>query len=180
MTGANLGVHEDEFAVKRRQRLAWVIMLAVIGCLLVLRAVIGSTVGPEGKETTVHAFGTVFVERSPMSFHQVGDGKWESTKVAEDGVPGGLAGGVAPDPTAGTVSWTEYKRSTPAAYYAAEAESATQTKIEFSWPRTMGLWAAAFFTLAVFSFLIRDNPGYKFTESVVIGVSAAYWMTVAF
>lgn len=49
----------------------------------------------------------------------------------------------------------------------------------FSWSRTIGLWAAAIFTLGILSFLYGDNPFYKFTESVLVGVSAAYWMVVA-
>ncbi|MEX0700703.1 MAG: hypothetical protein WD069_01265 [Planctomycetales bacterium] len=51
---------------------------------------------------------------------------------------------------------------------------------DFSWPRTIGTWVAAFFTLAILSFLYRDNPFYKFAESVVVGVSAAYAMVVGF
>ncbi|MCA9243956.1 MAG: hypothetical protein KDA32_08390 [Phycisphaerales bacterium] len=47
-------------------------------------------------------------------------------------------------------------------------------------PRTVGLWFAAFFTLAIFSFLWRDNPLYKIAEHAFVGISAAYWMTVAF
>lgn len=54
------------------------------------------------------------------------------------------------------------------------------SEIRFSWSRTLGIWVAAFFTLAIFSFLYKDNPFYKFAESVVVGVSAAYWMVVAF
>ena len=46
--------------------------------------------------------------------------------------------------------------------------------------RTIGLWAAAFFTLFVLTFLIKDNPFYKVAESIFVGVSAAYWMVVAF
>lgn len=46
--------------------------------------------------------------------------------------------------------------------------------------RTIGVWVAALFTLAIFSFLYRDNPFYKIAESVVVGVSAAYWMVVGF
>lgn len=46
--------------------------------------------------------------------------------------------------------------------------------------RTLGLWVGAFFTLAVFSFMYRDNPFYKLAESVMVGVSAAYWMVVGF
>lgn len=34
---------------------------------------------------------------------------------------------------------------------------------------------AAFFTLGIFSFLYKDNPYYKFCESVFVGVSAGYW-----
>jgi hypothetical protein len=52
--------------------------------------------------------------------------------------------------------------------------------VRFSWPRTIGLWIAAFFTLATFSFLYRDNPFYKIAEHAFVGVSAAYWMVVAF
>lgn len=62
--------------------------------------------------------------------------------------------------------------ATPAEYEAGLAE--------FSWPRTIGIWVAAFFTLAILSFLYRDNPLYKFAESVVVGVSAAYWMVIGF
>ncbi len=50
----------------------------------------------------------------------------------------------------------------------------------FSVSRTFGTWVAAIFTLCIFSFLYRDNPFYKFAEAVVVGVSAAYWMVVAF
>ena len=46
--------------------------------------------------------------------------------------------------------------------------------------RTIGLWISAGFTLCILSFLYRDNPLYKFAESVLIGVSAGYWMVVSF
>jgi len=39
---------------------------------------------------------------------------------------------------------------------------------------------AAFLTLAIFSFLYKDNPYYKFAEHLFVGVSAAYWMSVGF
>lgn len=38
----------------------------------------------------------------------------------------------------------------------------------------------AFLTLAIFSFLYEDNPYYKFAEHLFVGVSAAYWMCMAF
>ncbi|MAC75455.1 MAG: hypothetical protein CMJ22_07735 [Phycisphaerae bacterium] len=47
-----------------------------------------------------------------------------------------------------------------------------------SWPRTIGLWLAALFTLAIFSFLYKDNALYKLAESTVVGVSAGYWMVI--
>jgi hypothetical protein len=50
----------------------------------------------------------------------------------------------------------------------------------FSLSRTIGVWVAALSTLFIFSFLYRDNPCYKLAESVLVGVSAAYWMVVGF
>jgi hypothetical protein len=44
----------------------------------------------------------------------------------------------------------------------------------------IGVWIGAFLTLMIFSFLYKDNPFYKFAEHLFVGVSAAYWMTVAF
>jgi hypothetical protein len=46
--------------------------------------------------------------------------------------------------------------------------------------QTVGVWIGAFLTLMIFSFLYKDNPFYKFAEHLFVGVSAAYWMTVAF
>lgn len=51
---------------------------------------------------------------------------------------------------------------------------------EYSLPRTLGVWTSAFLTLCVFSFLYRDNPFYKFSEAIFVGVSAAYWMVVGY
>jgi hypothetical protein len=50
---------------------------------------------------------------------------------------------------------------------------------EPSWSRTIGTWVAALLTLCIFSFLYRDNPLYKTAEAILVGVSAAYWMVVA-
>lgn len=38
----------------------------------------------------------------------------------------------------------------------------------------IGTWLAAGLTLAIFSFLYRDNPAYKFAEHLYVGVSAAF------
>lgn len=48
----------------------------------------------------------------------------------------------------------------------------------FSLPRTIGLWAAAFSTLAILSFLYRDNVCYKLAEAVFVGVTAGWVMVV--
>jgi len=46
--------------------------------------------------------------------------------------------------------------------------------------RTAGVWVAAGLTLCILSFAYRDNPFYKIAESILVGVSAAYWMVVGF
>jgi len=42
-------------------------------------------------------------------------------------------------------------------------------------PDVLGGWIACFLTLAVFSFLYRDNPFYKLAEHVFIGLGTAYF-----
>jgi hypothetical protein len=43
-----------------------------------------------------------------------------------------------------------------------------------------GIWLAAFLTLAIYSFLYRDNPIYRFAESLLIGVSVGFLLVVTF
>jgi len=43
-----------------------------------------------------------------------------------------------------------------------------------------GTWLAAFFTLGIISFLYRDNPWYKVSEAVFVGISAGYWFVISF
>jgi hypothetical protein len=40
----------------------------------------------------------------------------------------------------------------------------------------IGTWIAAFLTLAILSFLYKDNPVYKAAEHLYIGISAGYWL----
>jgi len=40
---------------------------------------------------------------------------------------------------------------------------------------TIGIWIAALLTLAIYSFLYKDNPFYKVAENIFVGVSAGYW-----
>jgi hypothetical protein len=76
--------------------------------------------------------------------------------------------------------WMRYDSALPRDYYAAVAEKPDQNEYQFSFWRTVGTWVAALFTLFIMSFIFRDNPFYKIAESVVVGVSAAYWMVVGF
>jgi len=43
-----------------------------------------------------------------------------------------------------------------------------------------GIWVAAFLTLGIYSFLYRDNPWYKLSEAIFIGISAGYWVVTLF
>ncbi|MCL5037933.1 MAG: hypothetical protein M1269_12605 [Chloroflexi bacterium] len=42
----------------------------------------------------------------------------------------------------------------------------------------IGIWLAGFLTIAIFTFLYKDNPVYKFAEHLYVGVSAGYIMAI--
>ena len=44
----------------------------------------------------------------------------------------------------------------------------------------VGIWIGAILTLGIFSFLYKDNPFYKFSEALFVGISAGYWFVVTF
>jgi hypothetical protein len=44
----------------------------------------------------------------------------------------------------------------------------------------LGLWVGAALTIFALSFLYGDNPFFRFTEHVFVGVTAAYWMVQGF
>lgn len=44
----------------------------------------------------------------------------------------------------------------------------------------IGVWIAAFLTLAIYSFLYRDNPVYRFAESLLVGISVGFLLVVTF
>ncbi len=44
----------------------------------------------------------------------------------------------------------------------------------------LGTWVAALLTLAIFSFLYKDNPIYKLAEHVFIGVAAGYFVALEY
>ncbi|GAB4153975.1 MAG: hypothetical protein Tsb009_30500 [Planctomycetaceae bacterium] len=74
----------------------------------------------------------------------------------------------------------QYEKDTGAETVSAPPSEYAAGTAQISWSRTIGTWVAAIFTLCIFSFMYRDNPAYKFAESVVVGVSAAYAMVVGF
>jgi hypothetical protein len=43
-----------------------------------------------------------------------------------------------------------------------------------------GIWLAAFLSLAIYSFLYKDNPVYRLAESLLIGISVGFLLVVAF
>jgi len=43
-----------------------------------------------------------------------------------------------------------------------------------------GYWVAAILTLSIYSFLYKDNPLYKFAESLFVGIGAAYWLCLLY
>jgi hypothetical protein len=43
-----------------------------------------------------------------------------------------------------------------------------------------GYWVAAILTISIYSFLYKDNPLYKFVESLFVGIGAAYWMCLLY
>ncbi|MBU0984868.1 MAG: hypothetical protein KKA42_13430 [candidate division Zixibacteria bacterium] len=42
------------------------------------------------------------------------------------------------------------------------------------------VWIAAFLTMGIVSFLYKDNPWYKLSEAIFVGISAGYWFIALF
>ena len=42
----------------------------------------------------------------------------------------------------------------------------------------IGIWIAALLTLGIFSFLYKDNPAYKLSEHLFVGISAGYYVVL--
>ncbi len=45
---------------------------------------------------------------------------------------------------------------------------------------TIGIWIAAILTLAIYSFLYKDNPAYKLAEHIFVGMTAGYTLCIAY
>ena len=176
-----------------RQSKTWLVIGAVFVALIVARGMIGQ------------GLGRVYVKRSEVTV-KLSDAAGVNSAAAPTSAPSNATVMLTTAPlgaatssssaaltqatpqssastslsTATTISWQEWKQVPPLEFNAAQKANAAQTEITLSWPRTIGLWLAAFFTLAIFSFLYADNPFYKIAESLVVGVSAAYWGVIGF
>jgi hypothetical protein len=45
---------------------------------------------------------------------------------------------------------------------------------------TIGIWVAAIFTLAMYSFLYKENPLYRLGEHLVVGISTGYFIVLTY
>ena len=160
----------DPSLVPQPSRRTWAIIVGVIVALLAVRGLFGNGFGKvyvTERDVVMQGIAVTPAADAPadadptLKWEQVGDG-------------------AAPAQGATVVRWRQVDTVPPKDFYAAERADPAQTAVHLSWPRTVGLWVAAFFTLAIFSFLYADNPAYKLAEAVVVGVSAGYWMVVGF
>ena len=148
-----------------QNKTVWTIVLVVAALILLMNGVFRGA-------------GSVYVRAVDVELANVGTE--ESPKWVDSNSDDALDHNLAAVPEDQRISWTQYNRTNAADYAAARDADPNQTEYRFSLWRTIGVWVAAFFTLFILSFLYRDNPVYKIAESTVIGVSAAYWMTVGF
>ena len=151
-----------------RDTMTWTIIF-VIGLALILIRIV----------TSGGLFGKAYVKAVPREYAQVAapgeDENWIDVTSEE-----ALDYDLTQIPADERITWTSYNQTHPIDYANAMAADPNQSVYQFSFWRTFGIWLSAFFTLAIFSFLYKDNPFYKIAESVVVGVSAAYWMVVGF
>ena len=137
-----------------RQAKTWLIIGAVFVALLVARGMIGQGLGRvyvKRTDVTVTLPDAVVVN----SAADIASTTDSSTQAV------GVSSAPPSSSSPATISWQEWKQVTPLEFIAAQKANPAQTEITLSWPRTIGLWLAAFFTLAIFSFLYADNPLYK-------------------
>jgi len=157
-----------------REHAVWLGILAFAVICVLAQAMFGPGLGRIYVERETVAFVRV-IEAPPIGADadEVGGEVWMKESEA-------IANGLTPLPDTPRPSW-EVERQIPAGEYNARVrDGATPAEVGLSLKRTAGLWFAALMTLCIFSFLYRDNPAYKLAESLVVGVSAGYWMVVGF
>lgn len=151
----------------KSQTIVWIVVLCVLAAVLIGRGVVGHGVGRIYVKDVEHAY----VEANVSALGETGvpdKAKWVEASSPD------AVDFANPSQRENVIEWTSQEIVLPRVHFAAPSES------HLSWPKTIGLWIAAFFTLAIFSFLFADNAFYKVAESCVVGVSAAYWMVVGF
>ena len=132
--------------------LIWVIVF-IVGAIMLIISMMNSRTGQVWVEKTDHAYTETGV---------ADDGRLTFTKID-------VANASPKD-----IQWTTWAK---VPYNQINEKEANGTAV-LSWSRTIGLWLAAMFTLFILSFLIGDNPAYKFAEAMVVGTSAGYVMVV--
>lgn len=156
----------------KRENVIWLILFVVGGALLIGRA-----------SMTDSGMGKAYVQAQEIDVVYVTDPKVEDGSVMKWMPVDEAEKATLPIPAQGSgdrISWTNYNNSNHKSYAEAIAKNANQTEYQLSMSRTIGIWIAAFFTIFVLSFLFGDNPFYKLSEAIFIGISAAYWMVIGF
>ncbi len=142
-----------------RQKLLWGAVFAIGALALIFNAVSRNA-------------GSAYVNTIDHEFAQVEEGEWIDVN-SDDAYDYNLEGKER-------IKWSSERFATYREFQKANQNNPEQSKYSASFSRTLGVWVAALFTLFIMSFLFKDNLFYKFAESVVVGVSAAYWMVVGF
>jgi hypothetical protein len=156
----------------KRETLIWLVVFLIGGAFLVARF-----------SMTGGRMGSAYVTKSEQRFVNVGtadEANWVDYDSPEILDYAAAQTAYESIPAEQRISWTVHEGVSQREYQEAEIADPNQSEFLVSMPRTLGIWIAAFFTLAIFSFLYKDNPFYKIAEAVVVGVSAAYWMVVGF
>jgi hypothetical protein len=160
-----------------RQRVAWIVIGVAFAALLVMRGMTGQGLGRVYVQREQVAFAKV---ETPAQVQAAEAAKEDKSAAAQAEPRMKVEWKRVPADAKADVRWEEWKVVSPKTHFEAMAKDPASVSSELSWPRTIGLWLAAFFTLAIFSFLYADNVLYKLAESTVVGVSAGYSMVIGF
>jgi hypothetical protein len=139
---------------KKSNTLIWSIVF-IIGAIMLVWSMSISRTGQVWVTPDHHAF----TDTGEVNDNQ--DAVWEEVDAA--------------NATSADISWTTYEVVPDSELTTAMIDSGDAT---LSWSRTIGLWLSAIFTLFILSFLVGDNPAYKFAEAMVVGTSAGYVLVI--
>ena len=139
---------------KKSNTLIWTIVF-IIGAIMLILSMSTSRTGQVWVTPEHHAF----TDTGEVNNNK--DAVWEEVD--------------APNATSADISWTTYEVVPDSELTTAMIDSGDAT---LSWSRTIGLWLSAIFTLFILSFLVGDNPAYKFAEAMVVGTSAGYFLVI--